>query len=126
MRREKTMTLGEIINELKAVKNQASEIRFDFAYFRPARLISWRGSYDQLAIDYTNEHPGEKSVAEFLKECESAIGKTFTGYKGGDFEMGFETPVWVAGYGESCETAVIGFINTGYDTIIIETSYREY
>jgi hypothetical protein len=28
-----------------------------------------------------------------------AIGKTYTGYKGGEYVMGKVTPVWVANYG---------------------------
>jgi hypothetical protein len=35
--------------------------------------------------------------------CRAAIGEVFEGYKGGDFQMGRNTPVWLASYGCSGE-----------------------
>lgn len=50
------------------------------------------------------------------------IGKTFTGYKGGDFEMSRRTPVWVANYGNAGNTGIVGIHDDGYSVIIL-TAY---
>ena len=41
----------------------------------------------------------EKPAALLLKECRAAMGAVFTGYKGGEYQMGKSTPLWVASYG---------------------------
>jgi len=40
-------------------------------------------------------------VEEWIEVLKQAIGKRFTGYKGGDFLMGKNTPVWLAEYSNS-------------------------
>lgn len=83
--------LGELIEYLKTLD--------------PARVVkpgfgepdSYRGYY----IDVAFEPVPESTVAEMLAHAESALGKTFQGYKGGDYTMNEQTPCWVAAYG-SC------------------------
>lgn len=58
-------------------------------------LDSYRGYYSDIAI----EPHGESTVGELLEAVTAAIGKTFYGYKGGDFVMSKMTPVWISGYG---------------------------
>ena len=118
------LLLGELILKLEAVEKKDLRICFDFEYAFPTHLSSWRGSYCELAISFEFEG-NAPTVEEFLKKLNSAIGQTFTGYKGGDFTMGKNTPVWVANYGNSGNTGVVGVIDTGY-TVIIETKYCEY
>jgi hypothetical protein len=83
------MTLGELITALEAM---------------PADLViaglhgphSYRGYYCDLAFE-----PREKTTAgKLLELCRGAMGRGFTGYKGGDYTMGENTPVWVANYGD--------------------------
>lgn len=129
MKVSKQLTLGEIILKLEAVnpkrKNgEDKTIIYDFAYFLPTHLMSWRGSYCELAIGYSDKEPG-KTVNEFLKDLKEAIGKIYSGYKGGDYMMGKTTPIWVANYGESCETAIVN-IKDGQYMVILETQYIEY
>jgi hypothetical protein len=50
---------------------------------------SWRGSYDELAFEPVDD----TTVGEMLAEARSAIGQTYTGWKGGDFLMTLGTPV---------------------------------
>ena len=58
---------------------------------------SYRGYYDQLAFE-----PEENvTVGQMLKDAQDSLGKTFEGYKGGDFTMDEYTDVWLAEYG-SC------------------------
>jgi len=57
---------------------------------------SYRGYYSDL---YFERHDGTRPASELLAECKAAMGKVFTGYKGGDYVMGALTPLWVASYG---------------------------
>lgn len=59
-------------------------------------IHSYRGYYCDLALELK---PGKRKVKELLEESRAAMGKVFTGYKGGDFLMGESTPLWVADYG---------------------------
>lgn len=82
---------------------------YDLIYFLeqedPARVVakglgrahSYRGYYDQLAFE-----PKENvTIGDMLKEAKGCEGRTFTGYKGGDFTMGGLTIVWLAHYGNT-------------------------
>ncbi len=124
------MLLGGLIEAFEKIVAHRDEdrdepiVRFDFGYMFPTSLDSWRGSYDELALDYT--HEGEELTAtKFLELLKSAVGKNFTGYKGGGFTMSEATPVWVSNYGEGCNTAVIGIIDEGWQ-VILATGYREF
>jgi hypothetical protein len=65
----------------------------------PTKIRSWRGSYNELAIDYGMDD--RYTLLQFIEELKGSIGKTYEGYKGGDFTMGKITPIWVAHWGES-------------------------
>lgn len=93
------MLLGELVLKLENIADQTKAIRFDFDDMIPDGLDSWRGIYAELSLHYSKEP--RTSVADVLSWCKEAIGKTFEGYKGGDFVMGKQTPIWVANYGES-------------------------
>jgi hypothetical protein len=79
-----------------------------------------------LALEYL-EYDSQKTLssAAFLEMLKDADGKTFEGYKGGDYTMSRQTPVWVSNYGTSNETAVVGVIDKNY-VVIIATAYQEY
>lgn len=114
------MTLGEAIAVLENSKLtyesdgkvKEKTVYFDFEYLFPTGLDSWRGSYAELAIefDWADRSDNDKQPPtgkEFLKWLKEAVGKTYTGYKGGDFTMGKTTPLWVANYGNSGETGLV-------------------
>lgn len=123
MRIERTMTLGELIKELEQC-DQDKTVKFDFGYFKPVSFDSWRGDYSCLALSYEDGGKDIK-VSELLKLAKATNGAKFTGWKGGEFLMGLNTPVWVDNAGESSTTALLQLIDVGYQ-IIIETGYREY
>ena len=59
--------------------------------------MSYRGYYDELAFE-----PVENAkVKDMLKYAKSALNKTFTGYKGGEYTMNEYTDCWIAEYGTS-------------------------
>lgn len=92
--------LGELIALLEAVDDPTLPIVFDNGKRWPLYLDSWRGAYDELAIAYSKIEP-QISCRQLLGHLRAAVGKTLQGYKGGDFAMDKNTPLWVANYGES-------------------------
>lgn len=118
LKTSKQMTIGEIILKLEAINKTDEEVWFDFEYARPTDLDSWRGIYAEIAFGFDCETK-PKTVKEILVILKEAIGKTYTGYKGGDFTMGKNTPVWVANYGNSGETGIVDIVDGGYKVILI-------
>lgn len=117
-----TLTLGELINKLeKQPKDQL--IYFDFSWLHPTTLHSYRGHYDHLALGFAiDQHPAS-TVTNLLKICEEAIGKTFTGWKGGNFLMGSITPVWAANNGHTGNYIVD--VRNIYGSTILITKYKD-
>ena len=69
---------------------------------------SYRGYYDDLALgyiakDYYEENKDDEihTVKDFLEEAKRCLGKTFYGWKGGEFIMDKNTPLWVANSGHT-------------------------
>lgn len=88
-RAESQMTLGQLIKCLK-------KMDFEQRIIGLGRLYSYRGYYCDLAFEPTTQ---VKEARQLLSECRAAMGKIFEGWKGGDYVMGENTPLWVAGYG---------------------------
>lgn len=117
----KAITLGRLITELKLCEPDSS-VRFDFGYMSPTTLDSYRGDYAQLALGY--QEATRPTVADLVKHLESAIGKSFEGYKGGTYYMSKDTPVWAANYGEYTSTAILRANDYGYQ-VVLETAYED-
>lgn len=96
------MTLGELIKGLEDIANTFS---FDteniFIKEGFTEAYSYRGSYDELAFKPAYDLV---SLSIMLNIAKEAIGKTFRGYKGGDFVMDEWTPVHLAYWGELGES----------------------
>ena len=58
-----------------------------------------RGYYENLAFDPV----GETTIGEMLDHAIFADGATFTGWKGGDYEMGDYTEVFIGEFGDCGE-----------------------
>lgn len=107
-----TMSLGELIAALQR-KDQEAEVRLDFAYYRPSGwLHSYRGVYEQLALDYDDKT--EITVGQLVAKLKDAIGKTFHGWKGGEYTMDEDTPVWVDKDRDASSTAIVDVETTGW------------
>ena len=120
------LSLGELILKLEAISDKTLKVYFDFGGFYPTSIDSWRGSYNELALDYDDESWEKAPTVEaLLATLEAVVGKTLTGYKGGDFLMGKGTPVWIDHYGVSHNTATVDVLTDSYQ-IIIETKHCEY
>lgn len=141
MKTSRQFTLGELILKLEAVsptftdhkgEEKDKRVVFNFEYLHPTGLLSWRGLYRELAISFEPQrHGGDDtwsdeapSVREFIAALKRAIGRTYEGYKGGDFVMGKTTPVWVANYGNAGNTGVVDITDSTYE-VRLETAYCE-
>ena len=131
------MTLGQLISELEKLLPKQEEIKreygheayvvFDFEYLFPIGIDSWRGSYDELALEFAcdNSKKNEMELTSFLEMLKETVGAVLTGYKGGEYKMTEDTPVWVSNYGHSANTAVVGVIDNDFE-IILETKWMPY
>lgn len=133
------LSLGELIAKLEPIAekqavrlaNEQDEaiVYFDFGDLFPTEFTSWRGIYRELALCFSERWYSPKdvkphTVTGFLKLCKETVGKEFIGYKGGEFTMGKNTPVWVANWGTSGNTALLDVVDDGY-TVILITGFRE-
>ena len=111
------MRLGKL-TELIAAAPRSLPVVFD-SDLPPGDLASYRGYYSNLAIEPAGEVP--VTVAEFGAKLRAAHGATFKGYKGGDFEMDADTPVWAATYGHASSIGIIG-VDVLEDRVVIRTA----
>ena len=118
------LLLGELILKLESVSSKDLPLFIDLMDKRPMGIDSWRGIYRELALQtesfgsYNSDEVEEvfsdmtfykpksigkenPTVAEWVDVLKEAMGKTFTGYKGGDFTMSKNTPLYLAEYGNS-------------------------
>jgi hypothetical protein len=119
-----TMTLGDLIDALTNCDAKyvriASPVRLT-----PASLSSYRGYYEDLAIEYEEGDRARTAIgrADFLRMLKEAVGATFTGYKGGEFMMGRDTLLWVSNYGECSSCRVVG-VEVDDDTAYLTLTVR--
>lgn len=132
------LTLGQIISKLERCEltrgenDEPKHVDYDFGTAIPTTLHSWRGSYSELALGYKlsgydndEDHFAKMTASDLLAELKSAIGKEFTGWKGGEFVMNEDTPVWVANQGNVGNTGIINVVDNGH-RIVLMTAYCEY
>lgn len=110
------LTLGEAITRLQGL-HPDHLVTFDYdENVSPGDVDSYRGYYEDLAIEPS---ASECRASELLSLLDDALGKTFTGYKGGDFVMKEDTPLWCAEYGD-CGRAITG-LRVEAHGVVLET-----
>ena len=112
-----TMSLGALINALESTKDDAL-VYFDFCGFTPGEIDSYRGYYDHLAIEPLRG-VSAPSVAQFISSLRDCEANTYTGYKGGDYTMDLETPIWVSFYGSVSGTGIVSIDDQGCCVILV-------
>lgn len=110
-----SMRLGDIIDALAACK-PSSDVEFDFGGLHPTGVDSYRGYYSDLALGYGEN--GGLNAGDLLKELRHADGAVFTGYKGGDYRMDRNTPMWVANWGRCHGVAVVAVEDQDWRVVI--------
>lgn len=117
------MTLGAFIKALEACPQDAG-VSFDFGGCYPTEFASYRGSYEQLALGFDDKIV-RPTVANLLARAKESLGKTFEGYKGGDYTMLEYTPLWVSNYGRSSGTAITAVVFQHRSDVCITTAQIE-
>jgi len=105
-RADTQMTLGELIDRLEEMDPTVMIKGFGEPH-------SYRGYYVDLAFETM---PDPIRVIDALLMCRDAMGREFEGYKGGDFVMGCNTPLWIAAYG-CCGTRIMAISDDGTMTL---------
>ena len=118
---EPIRTLGEVILLLK-MQPQGNIVQLDFDDSCDVfSLHSYRGYYQYLALGYNpkayKQEPNN-TVSQVLEMFEGALGKSFTGWKGGEFQMHSKTIVFVANSGESTSIMLTDIKTVGDKTFI--------
>lgn len=93
------LTLGELISALEAFPPETS-VHFDILYLAPTDFDSYRGYYEFLALGWA-EDSLPITVGSLLKAAKACVGGVFQGYKGGEYAMWLDTPVFMANYGKT-------------------------
>lgn len=96
------MTLGTLIDRLAELPPETEVDAFD-------EPQSYRGYYCDLAFEKVDR---KRTAGDLLNMCKGAMGEVYEGYKGGDFQMGRNTPVWIAPYG-SCGQRIMAIQDDG-------------
>lgn len=81
-----------LIDLIRALEDADPEYVAPLGFSTP---MSYRGYYHCVAF----EPATNVTVASMLEHARSALGATFTGYKGGNYQMGEHTDCYIAQYG---------------------------
>lgn len=96
------MTLGKLIEVIKPL-NPDLPYRLD----RGGTFYeghSYRGYYSDLAFEPTDE---QHTLGSLMSDIQSFHNKPLEGYKGGDFVMHDNVPIWISNYGQSSGIALM-------------------
>lgn len=85
-----TLCLGELIAYLET---KAPDVTVPNGFGEP---MSYRGDYANVAF----KPASDVKIGDMLQHAKSALGKTFEGYKGGDFTMHKHSKCYLAHYGD--------------------------
>lgn len=100
-RSQTQLTLGEAI---KALENMAKHNGVISPGLGDPH--SYRGYYSDLALTRVNQTVSASDLLKTLKVC---LGKKFYGYKGGEYLMVENTPLWISGRGVASGIKIMGF-----------------
>ena len=113
-RKEYHLTLGQLINKLSIqtvssdfviAEKDINKDNYTVGYLY--EFVSYRGYYEDLALERIKFLSGE-TAESLLDSAKLALGKTFTGYKGGDYIMTESTPLWITNHYSECGVAIVG------------------
>lgn len=82
----------------------------------PGEEMSYRGYYCDLAFEPSDK---PKTVEEFATQVGNALGRTYEGYKGGDFRMEDKTPLWISEYSMCNNIAIMDVKFLGGKVVLI-------
>lgn len=119
------LTLGEFIDLLEAFPDHAASCYYEFAMLPPRAPDSYLEYYDQIALGIGQDYSDDPRVITVLRWCQAAVGKTYQGWKGGDYVMFRDTPLWAAIPGCGGGRAIVGRDTSVDYAFVIKTQVRE-
>ena len=114
--------LGMLIKDLEPYKEEFLDVEFEDGS-KPVEFDSWRGSYCELMLTYSNK--SKMDSYDFYRLAFNTNGSMFTGYKGGDFIMDLNCPIHQDKYGGASGDKVIGIEKRGNKLVILTRNDRE-
>jgi hypothetical protein len=120
------LSLGGLIAILER-RDQNEPVVFDFCGMLPTHLESYRGYYADLALGHApggGMRSSGPTVSDLLRTMQGAVGKTFTGYKGGEYRMDPGTRLWVDNPGDASGTALVGVADDDITTVLLTRYVR--
>ena len=102
------MRLRDLLEALEAAP-RGCKVAFDNGEL-PGEFHSYRGYYDEACLAEGHE---EITAAQLKKKLKKFIGSTQRGWKGGEFEMYPETPLWRADNGRTGYRIVHAHLRNG-------------
>jgi len=106
------LTIGQIIEKLSQIDGSFPVlIDCGGSYHHGGtvgRGFSYRGYYRDFCVEPIAAASSPNTVSRLLETFKFANGKSYHGYKGGDFVMSQNTFVWLSEYGVSSGYAITG------------------
>ena len=94
------MTVGALLDALAKLDPDTSFTITDSVMpYLDGDWYSYRGYYDELALQYSNVDKGFNTVGALRRILQAALGGTLYGYKGGEYTVTKWTRVWIATWG---------------------------
>lgn len=116
------MTMDDLIEALESIPND-KQIVFDFCSVAPTTIDSSRGFYNNPALGWApTGHSGKHhppSAEQLADHLRTAIGRTFEGWKGGDYVYTGTEPLWVDNSGDWNSTYITDIQTDGYYAVLI-------
>lgn len=93
---EEQLTIGDAIGHLRRFRPDAQVIAWG-GFGTVERVISYRGHYDQPALLISKD--AEITAGRLIEVLEDAVrpGLMFHGWKGGEYQMVLDSPLWITG-----------------------------
>lgn len=112
------MLISETKKALNAI-DKTKPVYFDFGGLVPTTIASWRGIYAEPALGCKENNGEEPTVSDLLNELKIATsGKTYCGWKGGDFKYSDSDILHVDNPGEYTNTEISGVLDDGWRVVL--------
>ena len=118
------MTVGEVLDALYEADPELP-VYYDFCSCVPTTVESWRGIYAQPALGWEPHGRQGVTVGYLIAELEKCIdGRTYIGYKGGDYIYDRESQLHIDNYGKCTSTELTGVELAGW-CVFLKTTQED-
>lgn len=125
-------TLGDLISRLENVEDQDKMVFFDFCGCIPTVINSSRGFYRDPALGWSGtgyssagSAYSNSSVSALVERLKWSLGRTYTGWKGGEYTYDTNSRLWVDNPGDWNSTYItevsesyVVVLRTYYDSLV--------